>query len=378
VVFSTISAANLFAAGPAATAGAMSPKVAALTERVLHAMVMSKLKAIVAVVLVLGFLATGATALSYRSGAAPSDEPENTNPTSSPKVEASPTPSDQVAQPSKDGKPEIAWGKAEDGLQAGVEFQPGGETKFEPDYLVLKLRNVSKDTIEVSPRPMWLCSAKVYDSKNRRLHGQAPDGAQFGSGDQQHKRIKLKPDQVLKLGSIAIDNYKDDRQRWPGYKPPGMDKDLTFWVNAEEKYRASFSDLVDESPSLSTGWLSFTPHSKTPWVIPGAQEIAKPLPANPLSEAVIMTIKDVTLTDVDEDSGTISVSFGTKDNPTKLLNVPLTKEVRVVASHVFPGVANNVPFQWEFAKRLRGKVVSIRVIPSDKGVSVNSICAGND
>ena len=373
VVLSTISAANLFAAGPAATAGALSPKVAALTERVLNAMVMSKLKAIVAVVLVLGFLATGATALSYRGGAAPSDDPENPKTTSSPKAaEASPTPDDQVVERNKDGKAEIAWGKAEDGLQAGVEFQLGGQTMSKLDNLVVKLRNVSTDPIEVTPRHVGLYSAKVYDLKNRRLQGQA--AAVIGA----RKRITIQPEQVLELGSIAIDNHVDDRHRWPGYKPAGMDKDLTFWVNTGEKYRASFSDVVDESPSLSTGWVSFTPHSKTSGVEFGSHEITKPLPASPPVEAVTMTIKDVTLTDVDEDSGTISVSFGNKDNPTKLLNVPLAKEVRVVASHVLPGVANNVPFQWEFARRLRGKVVSIRVIPSDKGVSVNSICSGND
>jgi hypothetical protein len=213
----------------------------------------------------------------------------------------------------------------------------------------------------VTPRPMGLCSAKVYDSKNRRLQGQAPDGAEFGFVDQKRKRIKLKPDQILDLGSIAIDNYKDDRQRWPGYKPPGMDKDFTFWVNADEKYRASFSDLVDESPSLSTGWLSFVPHSKTSGWGSGIQEITKPLPANPPAEPVTIAINDVTVTDVDEDSGTISVSFGKKDNPTKLLNVPLTPP------RALP---------WEFVKRLRGKVVSIRVSASETGISVTSFSSG--
>jgi RNA polymerase sigma factor (sigma-70 family) len=63
VVVSAIKAASLFAAGKAA-AGVISPKVAALTEGVLKAMMIRKLKAVVAVVLVLGFVATGMTILT--------------------------------------------------------------------------------------------------------------------------------------------------------------------------------------------------------------------------------------------------------------------------------------------------------------------------
>src|SRR5262245_9301225 len=53
VVSSTIRAATLFAAGPAAAAGVICPRVAALTEGMLKAMMLSKLKAAVAAVLVL-------------------------------------------------------------------------------------------------------------------------------------------------------------------------------------------------------------------------------------------------------------------------------------------------------------------------------------
>jgi hypothetical protein len=91
-----------------------------------------------------------------------------------------------------------------------------------------------------------------------------------------------------------------------------------------------------------------------------------------------VTIKDVTLTDVDEAAGTISVSFGRKDSPTKLVNVPLVVGVRVVASHVLPGSANNLPFEWEYLNRLKGKVVSIRVRTSATGMAAVSIASGND
>ncbi|MCI0376567.1 MAG: hypothetical protein L0215_03070 [Gemmataceae bacterium] len=57
-----------------AAAGPVSVKVAALAKGVLRAMMMSKLKAVVAVVLALGFLISGATILSCRTAAAQSDQ----------------------------------------------------------------------------------------------------------------------------------------------------------------------------------------------------------------------------------------------------------------------------------------------------------------
>jgi RNA polymerase sigma factor (sigma-70 family) len=79
VVSSTIQAAALVAAGPAAAAGAISLKVAALTEGVMRAMLMSKLKAVMVVVLMAGFLATGATVFTPckaagQNGKAPDNE----------------------------------------------------------------------------------------------------------------------------------------------------------------------------------------------------------------------------------------------------------------------------------------------------------------
>jgi len=96
------------------------------------------------------------------------------------------------------------------------------------------------------------------------------------------------------------------------------------------------------------------------------------------AEAATVTIKDVTITQVDESAGTVSVSFGKKDKPTKVENVPLQEGARVVASHVLPGSVNNLPFRWEYVRRLRGKVVSVRLRASAAGLSVVSIASGND
>jgi Sigma-70, region 4 len=69
VVASTIRAATLLAAGPAAAAGAISVKVAALTEGVLKSMFLTKLKVASAVLLVVAAL-SGTAGLIYQTQAA--------------------------------------------------------------------------------------------------------------------------------------------------------------------------------------------------------------------------------------------------------------------------------------------------------------------
>jgi len=63
LIVSTLKAASLFPAGDAAVTGLVSARVAASAQGVLKAMLLNKLKAGVAVVLLLGFLLTGATVL---------------------------------------------------------------------------------------------------------------------------------------------------------------------------------------------------------------------------------------------------------------------------------------------------------------------------
>jgi hypothetical protein len=89
-------------------------------------------------------------------------------------------------------------------------------------------------------------------------------------------------------------------------------------------------------------------------------------------------MKDVIIDQVDEAAGTISISFGKKEKPTKLVNVPLAEEVRVVASNVLPGSVNNLPFRWEYVERLQGKTVSVRLHVESTGLSIISIASGND
>ena len=78
LVSSTIQAATLVAVGQTAATGVIPVKVAALSEGVLKAMLMSKLKVMIAVMLVLGFLTTGATVLTLRTAAAQGQDQKHT------------------------------------------------------------------------------------------------------------------------------------------------------------------------------------------------------------------------------------------------------------------------------------------------------------
>lgn len=95
-------------------------------------------------------------------------------------------------------------------------------------------------------------------------------------------------------------------------------------------------------------------------------------------EMPTVTIKDVIIDEVDEAGGVISVSYGEKEKPTKLVNIPLANDVRVVASYVLPGSMNHLPFRWEYVKNLQRKTVSIRLRIESTGLFIVSIASGND
>jgi RNA polymerase sigma factor (sigma-70 family) len=141
VVSGAIRAAALVAAGRAAAAGPVSVKAVALTEGVLRAMLMSKLKAVVAVVLVLGFLMTGATALCRRTAAA------RDNPAAAEEW------GETRRQPEWERGGFTAWGKEVDGMQAGVGFLPGQYRAYrtgETVRLVVRVRNLGKKEVTFS------------------------------------------------------------------------------------------------------------------------------------------------------------------------------------------------------------------------------------
>jgi hypothetical protein len=107
----------------------------------LKAMLMSKLEAVIASVLVLGSMATDAAFLAHRTAAAQIDEP--------------PVAEGRTAKPQKQ-RPEreegfTAWGKAVGGLQAGLSCHPGQRRAYSHGQtvrLVVRVRNVGKDEVK--------------------------------------------------------------------------------------------------------------------------------------------------------------------------------------------------------------------------------------
>ncbi len=196
VMSSTISAANLFAAGPAAAAGVISSKVASLTEGVLKTMMMSKLKAVLAVVLMLGFIATGATVLSDRTAARQGDMP----PTVEERVEVS-------QKQEKDKAAFTAWGKEVDGLQAGLGYRPGEHVVYHTHIfggvtLVVRVRNVGKKevTFQYCPEFVWQELPDVADARGKPI---ALEGGWLPLAGTS-KEMKLAPGKSIELYQLEV------------------------------------------------------------------------------------------------------------------------------------------------------------------------------
>ncbi len=160
VMDSTIKAASLLAAGKVAATGAISAKVASLAEGVLKTMFLSKLKAVVAVVLVLGFFVTGATVLTYRTVAAQS---------------ATPAPPTAAA---RDTTSILEGSKAGDRkeLVPGFAFRwcPAGNFKM----------GEGDDAIDVElSKGFWLGETEVTQGQWQKLMGTTPWSGRIGWGE---------------------------------------------------------------------------------------------------------------------------------------------------------------------------------------------------
>jgi len=162
VVESTIATTSLLAAGQVAAAGAISVKVAALTEGVIKAMLFSKLRSALAVALVFAFLATGTTILACRSTAGQDDK----KPTAVHPVEAA-----AKLEQGKHKEIVTAWGKEVNGLQAGLGFRPGEHRAYhhgETVTLVVRIRNVGNEVVKFSYlQPFLEHSPTVTDSDGK-------------------------------------------------------------------------------------------------------------------------------------------------------------------------------------------------------------------
>jgi RNA polymerase sigma factor (sigma-70 family) len=159
VMVSAIRAASLFAAAETAAAAGIPPKVAALAEGVLKAMMIKKLKSVVAVVLLLGLLGSGTIILTRRTATAQS---------------ATPAPPSTAVQ---DTKLLLEGSKAGDRkeLAPGIAFRwcPPGKFKM----------GEGDDTVDVElSKGFWLGETEVTQGQWQQLMGTTPWSGRTGVG----------------------------------------------------------------------------------------------------------------------------------------------------------------------------------------------------
>jgi RNA polymerase sigma factor (sigma-70 family) len=227
----TINAARLLAAGQAASSG-----VAALTEGVMHGMLFTKLKAVLAVVMMLSFWATGVTLLTNRMAAAQV-------------AENSPNQKDEKKGiPDPDGF--TAWGKEVGGLQAGLSISNRNDVHIGGTVTaVVILRNVSNRAITASVWPLWF--PQVDDMHGKRVRATRSPEPDF---EIILTKIALQPSQTVALGKSTIFVVGSGEADQP--VPEGVVDHFTIYV-PPGTYKAVFGGFVQEHPLLATGTVEF-------------------------------------------------------------------------------------------------------------------------
>jgi RNA polymerase sigma factor (sigma-70 family) len=202
LMVSTIKAATSVAPGKAVATAIVSAKVAALTEGMVKVMLMSKLKAVIAVVLVLGFMVTGASVLTYRTASAHGEQP----PAAEAPVKAS---AKQEKEQGKEPEKEAftAWGKEIGGLQAGLGFRPGEHRAYhhgETVTLVVRVRNVGKEEVTVDYIPGYFVDAPPSVTDGEGETGPQVRVAGKG-GDHNSVRVNLAPGKEIELAEVKLE-----------------------------------------------------------------------------------------------------------------------------------------------------------------------------
>jgi RNA polymerase sigma factor (sigma-70 family) len=239
VVSSTIHAATLVAVGQSAAAGAIPVQVAVLAEGVLKAMLMSKLKAVVAVVLVLGLLATGATVLTSHTATAKAQPPAAEKPVEAP------------AKQKQEKEAFTVWGKEINGLQAGLGFRPGEKRAYthgETVSLVVRVRNVGKEEVKFQYVPAFFKEKPpaVTDGEGKPvpLRGIAVSGKIHPAAD-----VTLAPGK-----EVELDEWKRELRsaKWLGNDEiPRLFGTGQFHIQYERVLGNSTASFIDLDPALS-------------------------------------------------------------------------------------------------------------------------------
>jgi hypothetical protein len=227
-----------YTAGGAAAEGVLSPRITALTEEVLRAMLLHRLKT--GTVLLIAFLgvllAGGGVAVGLHAPASRDADPSGGVGTT----------------PVALAEDELVWGKEADGLQAGVgvlnanSIRIGGKATF-----VVKLRNVGKAAIKVSVWP--LSYPGVVDAAGKPVRATMAPMPLFEIIPQ---HLTVQPAQTVVVFRDDINVAEDNIRDQPVEVPVGVVRWFMIHV-LPGKYKATFGAFLLDHPSLSTGAVEF-------------------------------------------------------------------------------------------------------------------------
>jgi RNA polymerase sigma factor (sigma-70 family) len=201
VLSSTIKAVTLFAAGKTAAAGLVSAKVATLTEGVLKAMLLNKLKTVLTALFVgLGMVLFGGGLYLHQAeaqhgaadkspAAGQSDEKKGENP--------------QKQEQEQDKKGFTAWGQEIGGLQAGLGFLPEKKRTYhhgETVTLVVRVRNVGREAVKFSYLQPFIEHAPIVTDGDGKSVPQP--GKLYDIGERLPGQVELAPGKEIELHEL--------------------------------------------------------------------------------------------------------------------------------------------------------------------------------
>ena len=146
-------------------------------------------------------------------------------------------------------KDQVAWGKVAGGLQAGI-VGPGSVRIGEKARLVVKLRNVGKETIKVSAWPLWMCYPGVVDARGIRVRTTTAPAVDF---EIVPKALTLKPGEMVNVGRSDLIVAEPDQKVTV---PDGV-VDLCAIHVTPGKYTAGCMGFLKENHALATATVEF-------------------------------------------------------------------------------------------------------------------------
>ncbi len=214
----------------------------------MKAMLFTKLKAALAIVLALGFVATGLSLLACRTVAGQDNK--------KPAAEKPVQPVQPATKQEKDKEGFTAWGEKAGGLQAGLGYRPGQHRTYytgETVTLVVRLRNVSREVVNFQYLPEFFVqkAPAVTDSAGKPAH------FRYGVLDTAQVHLptntKLAPGKEMVLGELEI--------------PTAVLGTGKFAVQYERVLGKTYQGLLEVDPTLKnlgTGKLELEIKSEPP------------------------------------------------------------------------------------------------------------------